>query len=533
LTGSNIIGTIDGGVGGTNTVNLAGIGTFGNSVNFALLNVLNGNWTVTGVQTFAGCATVFGGATLNVPDTLNATVNVLAGGRLTGAGTIGGLVNAGTVAPGGTLSVNGPVTFQAGSTYEVEANAAGQSDKIVASGAAALAGGTVQVLAGNQAYARQTRYTILTANGGVIGTFAGVTSNLAFLTPTLTYDPNEGFLTLNRNEITFASVAQTPNQRAVAGALDRSPLFSPLVQAVVNLTGASALGAFDALSGEIHGTVHTTIVDDSRYIRQAVLGRLRQAPYANGTGAIAALGTGGPMLAYADSFAPADSVLGYAAFPIKAPPLAAPAQTPDLTFWAQGVGAWGKIDSDGNAADVGRNLAGFFTGFDRRFGEWRAGLAAGYTNSSVSVSARASSANIDTAYVAAYAGTSFWAWNFRSGATFAWNTIGTSRAIAFPGFFEQATTRYGAAEAQVFGELGYGLTFGAIAAEPFAGLAWVHLDTTSFTETGGVSALIGTGNKDDVGYSTLGARVAPTTSYRTAWRSSRARRSPGSMPSAK
>jgi uncharacterized protein with beta-barrel porin domain len=70
------------------------------------------------------------------------------------------------------------------------------------------------------------------------------------------------------------------------------------------------------------------------------------------------------------------------------------------------------------------------------------------------VSARASSANIDTAYVAAYAGTSYWAWNFRSGATFAWNTIGTSSAIAFPSFFEQATTRYGAGEAQVFGELG-------------------------------------------------------------------------------
>src|SRR5262249_27860915 len=91
---------------------------------------------------------------------------------------------------------------------------------------------------------------------------------------------------------------------------------------------------------------------------------------------------------------------------------------------------------------------------------------------------------------------------------FAWNTIGTSRTIAFPGFVEQATTRYGTGEAQVFGELGYGLTFGAIAAEPFAGLAWVHLDTASFTETGGVSALAGTGNKDNVGYSTLGARVA-------------------------
>src|SRR5262249_33222715 len=116
----------------------------------------------------------------------------------------------------------------------------------------------------------------------------------------------------------------------------------------------------------------------------------------------------------------------------KARPPAPPAETPAPPSGPQGVAAWAKIDSDGNAADVSRPLSGVFTGFDRRFGDWRAGLAAGYSNSSVSVSARASSANIDTAYVAAYAGTSFWAWNFRSGATFAWNTIRTSRAISFP-----------------------------------------------------------------------------------------------------
>src|SRR5262249_59054407 len=94
--------------------------------------------------------------------------------------------------------------------------------------------------------------------------------------------------------------------------------------------------------GEMQGSSQTKIVDDSRYIRQAVLGRLRQAPYAGGTGAIAALGSGGPTLAYGE---PAiDAALAYAAkkpsFPIKAPPLVAPAETPDLTFWAQGVGAW-------------------------------------------------------------------------------------------------------------------------------------------------------------------------------------------------
>ena len=227
------------------------------------------------------------------------------------------------------------------------------------------------------------------------------------------------------------------------------------------------------------------------------------------------LGIGGPIVAYAEpNLADADPMLAYAnpkrpAFPVKAAPLAAPVQTSDLTFWAQGVGAWGKIDSDGNAADLSRNLGGFFTGLDRRFGDWRVGIAGGYTNSSVSVSStRASSANIDTAHLAAYAGASFGAWNFRSGAGFAWNTIGTSRSIVFPGFAEQATAHYGVGEGQIFGELGYGVAFGTIAAEPFAGLAWVHLNSDSFTEAGGVSALTGLGNKDDIGYSTLGVRAA-------------------------
>jgi outer membrane autotransporter protein len=364
-------------------------------------------------------------------------------------------------------------------------------------------------------YGLSTPYALLTA-GAISGQFAqfiSVSPPSAFLSLSgPIYNPTSVDVTVTRTP--FGALAGlTANQRAVGNALEAgysTTLTGPAATLYTKLLTTGTPDALTQLSGEVHGSVQAVIVDDSRYIRQAVLGRLRQAPYAGGSGAIAALGSGGPTLAYGESAT--DAALAYAnkkpSFPIKAPPLAAPVETPDLTFWAQGVGAWGKIDGDGNAADASRNLGGVFTGFDRRFGDWRAGLAAGYTNSSVSVSARASSANIDTAYVAAYAGTSFWAWNFRSGATFAWNTIGTSRTIAFPGFVEQATTRYGAGEAQVFGELGYGLTFGAIAAEPFAGLAWVHLDTASFTETGGVSALAGSGNRNDVGYSTLGARVA-------------------------
>jgi outer membrane autotransporter protein len=185
-------------------------------------------------------------------------------------------------------------------------------------------------------------------------------------------------------------------------------------------------------------------------------------------------------------------------------------QSPDLTFWAQGVGAWGRVNSDGNAADLNRNLGGVFTGFDGRFGEWRAGLAGGYTNASASVSARASSAHIDTAYFAGYGGASFGALNFRSGAALAWHTIGTSRSIIFPGFSEQASARYSAISGQVFGEVGYGMSFGNMAVEPFAGLAWVYLNTESFNETGGVGALGASSTQNDVNYSTLGARWAST-----------------------
>lgn len=343
----------------------------------------SGTLMLTGASTYTGTTTVSEGV-LNVNGSLVSTVCVCSGATLTGTGSIGGLSvsGGGIVAPGnsiGTLTVRGNVSFDVDGIYQVKANAAGQSDKINATGTATLTGGTVQVLAQGGTYARQTRYTILTANAGVTGKFTGVTSNLAFLTALLSYDSKDVFLTLARNDVTFASAAQTPNQRAVALALDRSAPLSPLVQAVANLSASGARQAFDALSGELHGSVQTTIVDDSRYIRQAVLGRLRQAPYADGAGNMAALGSGGPMLAYAAAAPSGASADGdRSAFPIN-PPAGAPVQSADLTFWAQGVGAWGRINSDGNAADVTRNLGGVFTGFDRRFGEWRAGLAGGYT----------------------------------------------------------------------------------------------------------------------------------------------------------
>jgi len=73
-----------------------------------------------------------------------------------------------------------------------------------------------------------------------------------------------------------------------------------------------------------------------------------------------------------------------------------------------------------------------------------------------------------------------------------------------------------------FAELGYGMSLGAAAAEPFAGLAFVHLDGGSFAEAGGIAALAGSGNREDVGYSTLGARVATSYPLMNGWCTPRA-----------
>ena len=244
------------------------------------------------------------------------------------------------------------------------------------------------------------------------------------------------------------------------------------------------------------------MIDDSRYFRQATLGRLRQADFTGAKGPLSALGLGGPQAEFADG--------DVAAFTLEASPPAA--SSPETVWWTQGVGAWGTIDGNGNAAEVSHSLGGFFTGVDHGFGEhWRGGIAGGYANSNVNDSARASSAGIDTAHLGAYTGATYGPWNFRAGGALSWSTINTNRSILFPGFADSASAHYGATTTQLFDELGYGIALGSIAVEPFAGLAWVHLATDGFSETAGTSAaLSGSSSTNDIGYSTLGTRVAAT-----------------------
>src|SRR3546814_14370578 len=118
-------------------------------------------------------------------------VTVGAGAILGGTGSFGaGILANGILAPGnsiGTMAVTGPLTFGAGSTYRVEVNAAGQSERTEVTGPAKL-DGTVKVIPEAGRYASRTALPILIGPSH-IGPFDAVTSPTAPLLPTPSSHP--------------------------------------------------------------------------------------------------------------------------------------------------------------------------------------------------------------------------------------------------------------------------------------------------------------------------------------------------------
>ncbi len=452
----------------------------------ALVKVGTGMLTLSGANTYSGGTTIAGGI-LAVNGQIGGTLEVLAAGRLQGTGTVGDTAVSGTIAPGnsiGTIKV-GNVTFNAGSIYEVEVNAAGQSDRINASGTATINGGSVRVLAGAGDYAGATTYTILTAAGGRTGAFSGgATSNLAFLDPFLSYDAGNVYLTMARNDIDFAAVGLTPNQIAAGGGVESLGFGQPVYHAVLNLSAPQARTAFDQLSGEIHASAQTALIEDSRFIRDAVNDRLRAAlGVAGAPGTVTVYSDGRPVLARAD--------------------------TDRLAVWGRGFGAWGHTNGDGNAARFNRSTGGVFVGADAWIADrWRLGAATGYSRTAFNASDRSSSGASDNYHASLYAGTAWGDLAFRGGAAYTWHGISTGRSVLFPGFGDSLRGDYNAATAQIFGELAHGFNAGAARFEPFASLAYVNLHTDGLTERGGAAALTGAPAGTDAIFTTLGLRTS-------------------------
>lgn len=429
----------------------------------AIRQVGSGLVTLTGNSgTFAGTTTVQTG-TLKVNGMLGGVLDIQTGGRLQGTGTVGNLTMNGVIAPGnsiGTLNVAGDITFDTGSVYEVETNAAGQADRISASGTATINGGSVQVLAATGNYAPATTYTILSATNGVSGTFTdGVTSNLAFLDPLLSYDANNVYLRLTRNNVSFDGIGLTANQIATGKGTESLTLGNSIYDAVLNLSSDQARYAFDQLSGEFHASVATTLIEDSRFVRNAMNDRLRM-------------------------------------------------KANEHSVWSQALGSWGHTGGNGNTAKMDRSTGGFLFGSDiPAFGTWRLGAVAGYSHTNLDVKDRHSSGSSDNYHLGLYGGSDWGQLGLRSGLAYTWHNIDTTRSVSFPGFSDRLSDGYNAGTFQAFSELSYGAQKGVTKFEPFANLSYVNFDANGLREHGGAAALTGSGVSMDTIFTTLGLRT--------------------------
>jgi uncharacterized protein with beta-barrel porin domain len=372
LNGSNqTVGSLGGGGtvslgSGTLTVDGSASSTFAGAITGGGGVIKQGSGTLTlgGANTYTG-DTVINGGVLALNGSLTGNTVVNAGGTLLGTGTAG----ATTVNSGGTLGVGslgtltvGSLIQNGGSTFQVTANSSAAS-LVTVTGAATVNGGTVNVLAPSGISAPNTSYTILNA-ATLTGTFAGVTTASPFLKPSLTY--NGGIVTLNL-AVSFQNGAQTGNAGAVAAALDKalsSPVATDFTNVITSLTTTTWSGASLALmtlSGQQYSNWLTTTAQSA----QTFMDSFQVQAGGSSGGSSAGLPGGSTYQALkVDGADACDTTCDV---------------EPLWGAWGGGMGAFGTVAGNANAAGLTYNLGGFIAGLDRRFAPGlRLGVTTGF-----------------------------------------------------------------------------------------------------------------------------------------------------------
>ncbi|HTN60536.1 MAG TPA: autotransporter domain-containing protein [Devosia sp.] len=465
-----------------------------------------------------------GDVTSNAGDILNAADSSWSGNVLSNSGTIstlglwtGNFSNAGTVQAqnrivgafvnSGTLQLTGDLSgitaltnsgtidmkgggsqvlsvasanFASGSFLDVQVDPNGTSDRVAVSGAATL-GGTVRI-SGGAAPHTDGPFTILTA-ASFSGAFDAVTTDLAFLAPHLSYDPQAVAVVIQRNDVGFGETGASGNQMAVGAAIEALGAGNPLYDAVLWLTQTEAQSALDQLSGEPHASQARGAMESASVTGQIAANRVAQA--------FAVLAEGGSQVSsYAE-----------AARPIQDGPSSRNA------LWGQFYGARGVVDAGSGNAAVTSSNGGVVLGLDGVLGDWRLGLMLQGGSSGTQVAALNASASSTDYGVGFYGGKQFGDTLLSFGATYTRHDNSATRQVSFPGFTDTLSANYASGTTQVFGNVSHEFDFGAVSLKPYAGLAHVSHATDGFSETGGPAALSSAANVINATFASLGLGV--------------------------
>lgn len=325
----------------------------------------------------------------------------------------------------------------------------------------------------HRSYVPGTSYTFLSAEQGVSGAFSHIVSDFAFLTPTLTYGPNDVSLELVLAPDAFASGAVTANQRAVGRSLDAIAAtghIDGIVSTLAGLGTAQGAPALDAVSGQAYADMGTLNLRSGQLFMHAI-------------GRQTALGRD---VAYGGTVAVPDT--GSAIVNACAEPCG-PVPPESFRTWVSPLGAVGDVSGNGNAARMDYTLGGLAMGVDRKLSpDFLLGLSAGYIYGSQSVDGFPGSGRADNYSLALYG--SYTHEQFYADAAIAYSYADQrmERSVWVGGALQGKTKGTPHAN-QFMGQVEVGHAFdlgvpGGATLSPFANMNVAHVEQSSFTETG-------------------------------------------------
>lgn len=491
---SRFDGLVDGGSGYDRvTLDDPAGGRFGNSQNVEWLDVKSGSWTLTSHNDFSDGGEVFSGARLVNLGAISGAITVDEGGMYAGGGSVANLQVNGTLQTDtqlGSATISHDLTLSSGATLAYGVNADGSSAPVQVGGTVHLNGSTLAINAGSGTYPWLSQYRVLNA-AAIDGTFGKVTSDYAFLTPTLNYTPTSVELTYARNDVAFTDYASSANGHSAAIGLSQLKAGNALYNALLNTSAQTAGAAIEQLSASSNASLGSATLGASLQVGSSMLAAMQS------------LGAGGGLqVASAASDAPALAATGLV-------PGVRNLNDPNARgrLWLQGLGSYGRLDAIHGNSDLTQRTKGGVLGADWALTpDWRMGVLGGY--SKTDVDSTGMEGRVNSWHAGAYAIHQSGALALRLGAAYSGHNGDSKRNVIFNGFSDQPKGDYHASSQQAFAELGYALGSGRLSAEPYANLGYQRYQRDSYTEKGGAAALQVDRQTQDNFSSTLGVRLA-------------------------
>ncbi|MFZ3283077.1 autotransporter outer membrane beta-barrel domain-containing protein [Pseudomonas sp.] len=482
-------GRLDGGAG-INGLLLNGTegGEIGETRNFSSLRVARGLWTLS--HEFSGDADVQSGAALVNSGSIGG-VTVDKGAVFGGSGHVANLYVGGSLLASqlhGAPKIQGDLVFDKGAILSYGVSADGGSDPVVVKGTATLGGAQVQVYGKPGVYAINTEHLILTADT-IEGEFGEVTTNLAYMTPTLSYEKQKVNLNYTRSGVALADLAKTRNGRSIADSIveptarTANQATKPSNTAVASLLTsdkATAPVALEQLAAGSNANLAKATLSSITPVSASMLSAMQQLNSRYGS-------------AYRSGNSPRQAT----------------GAADSGRVWIQALGHGGKVDRDFDST-LKHATQGLVMGADWLLNEqWHVGVVGG--KSQTRLDARQYDGDLDSWHLGAYAVRQDGPLALRLGATYASHDGDSKRRVAFNGFSDHLKGNYNANTQQAFAELGFNLGRNNATIEPFASLGYQRYQRDSYNEKGGDAALKVFGQTRDNISSTFGLRTAKIT----------------------